>query len=89
VSFDPAWIALLLAVFPAVNGVINLFLLRAPTGPVPAGTLVSILVPARDEAANIADCIDAALAQTGVAVEVVVMDDGSTASPHATRACGW
>jgi hypothetical protein len=78
VTFDPAWIALVLAVFPAVNGVVNLFLLRAPTGPVPAGTLVSILIPARDEAANIAACVEAALAQAGVAVEVVVMDDGST-----------
>jgi glycosyltransferase involved in cell wall biosynthesis len=77
-SLDPAWIALLLAVFPAVNGVINLFLLRMPEGPAPAGAKVSILVPARDEAANIADCLAAALAQEGVAIEVVVMDDGST-----------
>lgn len=77
-SLDPAWIALLLAVFPAVNGVVNLFLLRTPAGPAAEGTLVSVLIPARDEAANIEACIEAALAQAGVAVEVVVMDDGST-----------
>lgn len=77
-SFDPAWIALVLAVFPAANGLVNLFLLRAPRGPGPEGALVSILIPARDEAANIADCVTAALAQTGVAIEVVVMDDGSS-----------
>lgn len=77
-SLDPAWIALLLAVMPAVNGLANLFLLRAPGGAVPEGTLVSILIPARDEAAHIGGCLEAALAQAGVAVEVVVMDDGSS-----------
>lgn len=77
-TFDPAWIALLLAVFPAANGLINLFLLRAPRGPGPEGALVSILIPARDEAANIGPCLEAALAETGVPIEVVVMDDGST-----------
>lgn len=77
-TFDPSWIALVLAVFPAANGLINLFLLRAPRGPGPDGALVSILIPARDEAANIGACVEAALAQTGVAIEVVVMDDGSS-----------
>ena len=75
---DYAWIALALAVFPAVIGAINLRLVRDPQGRVPEGTLVSILIPARNEAANIADCLNHALGQTGVAVEVVVMDDGST-----------
>lgn len=74
-----AWIGLALAALPAIFGAINLWLLprlRAPAGAVP-GRLVSILVPARDEAGNIAACIQAALASRGVAVEVVVMDDGS------------
>jgi len=78
VSFDFAWIVLALAAFPAAIGAINLRLVRAPSGRVPEGTLVSILIPARDEAANIGDCLDHALAQQGVAIEVVVMDDGST-----------
>jgi len=52
----------------------------AGQGAAPAAdaTLVSILIPARDEAGNIADCVLYALASRGVAVEVVVMDDGST-----------
>lgn len=40
---------------------------------------VSILIPARNEAENIAACVDAALAQCGVPnCEVIVLDDGST-----------
>lgn len=39
---------------------------------------VSVLVPARDEAAGIADCIETALASTAVNVEVIVLDDDST-----------
>ncbi|TDL77742.1 glycosyltransferase [Palleronia sediminis] len=44
---------------------------RMATGP------VSILIPARDEAANIAAALDRAEAQVGE-VEIVVLDDGST-----------
>ena len=39
---------------------------------------VSILIPARDEAAEIEGAVRAACAQTAPAVEVVVLDDGST-----------
>ncbi|WP_082531818.1 glycosyltransferase family 2 protein [Methylobacterium sp. Leaf469] len=39
---------------------------------------VSILIPARDEAATIAHTVRAALASTGVAIEVLVGDDHST-----------
>lgn len=77
-DFTWAWIALALATFPATMGVANLILVRPPRGTPPEGALVSILVPARNEAPNIAACLDAALASAGVAVEVVVMDDGST-----------
>lgn len=77
-TFDFAFIALALAVCPAVIGAINLRLVRAPSGRVPEGAMVSILIPARDEAANIGACLEAALAQQGVRIEVVVMDDGST-----------
>ncbi|WP_168565342.1 glycosyltransferase [Crateriforma spongiae] len=41
-------------------------------------TAISVLVPARDEAAGIEACVRAALASRNVDVEVVVMDDGST-----------
>lgn len=39
---------------------------------------VSVLIPARDEAAGIAQSVNAALKSTGVDVEVVVLDDAST-----------
>jgi glycosyltransferase involved in cell wall biosynthesis len=39
---------------------------------------VSVLIPARDEAASIARSVNAALRSTGVEVEVVVLDDAST-----------
>ncbi|RYH01297.1 glycosyltransferase [Salipiger sp. IMCC34102] len=70
---------LALAAFFAVMAAVNLAVLRPPPSadgsPLPP---VSILIPARDEARNIAAAIEAALGQTGVAVEVVVLDDGST-----------
>ncbi len=77
-DFTWAWAALLLATFPASMAVVNLFLVRPARGTPKPGTLVSILVPARNEEANIAACLDAALLSRGVEVEVVVMDDGST-----------
>ncbi|MBL6459033.1 glycosyltransferase [Belnapia sp. T6] len=73
-----AWIALGLAALPAVFGLVNLWLLprlRAPSGDQEG--LVSILIPARDEAANIEACLRAVLASRGVAVEAVVIDDAS------------
>src|SRR3712207_1288520 len=48
--------------------------LKAP-GPWPR---VSILVPARDEAANIEDCLRGLLAQSYPATELLVCDDGSS-----------
>jgi cellulose synthase/poly-beta-1,6-N-acetylglucosamine synthase-like glycosyltransferase len=72
-----AWITLFLALTPLGFGVVNLLMQARARGTPPDGTLVSILIPARDEEANIAACLEAALASSGVAVEVVVMDDGS------------
>lgn len=40
--------------------------------------LVSVLIPARDEAATIGACVESALASRGVVLEVLVLDDGST-----------
>jgi hypothetical protein len=77
-DFTWAWIALFLATFPATMGLANLFLLRPARGAPAAGTLDSFLIPARNEETNIAVCLEHALASRGVAVEVVVMDDGST-----------
>jgi hypothetical protein len=77
-DFTWAWIALFLATFPATMAVANLFFVRPAQGTPSANVLVSILIPARNEEANIAACLDAALASGGVSIEVVVMDDGST-----------
>lgn len=74
-----AVIAFLFAALSAGLGAFNLRLVRTPEKrPVTSGTLVSILIPARNEESNIGDAIEAALASTGVDVEIVVMDDGST-----------
>lgn len=77
-EFTWAWIALALATFPAGMGIANLILVRPPRGRASADMLVSVLIPARNEEAHIAACLEAALASRGVAIEVVVMDDGST-----------
>jgi len=42
------------------------------------GRLVSVLIPARDEAANIATSVAKILAQEGVNLELVILDDHST-----------
>ena len=39
---------------------------------------VSIIVPARNEEASLADCLESLTAQTGVVFEIIVVDDGST-----------
>jgi glycosyltransferase involved in cell wall biosynthesis len=68
-----------LAAFAACMGAMNLLLIRTPRGCVVAeGTLVSILIPARNEEANIRAALESAVASVGVSVEIVVMDDGST-----------
>lgn len=72
-----AWIALGLAAFPVLLAASNLRGLRRARGAPPEATLVSILIPARDEAENIGPCLEAALASRDVAIEVLVMDDGS------------
>lgn len=73
-----ALLCLLCSLLPAALFVANLKLYREP--PVAASVLpaVSVLIPARNEAAGIADAVRAILATRGVAFEVVVMDDGST-----------
>lgn len=43
-----------------------------------AAVTVSIVIPARNEAHNIVGCVQAALSQDHPAVQVVVLDDGST-----------
>lgn len=73
-----ALLCLALALLPAGIAAANLAILRTPEPGVEAGGLVSILIPARDEAAVIAGTVRAALASTGLSVEVLVGDDHST-----------
>ncbi len=72
-----ALILLVLAALPTIMTFVNLAALRAPA-PAATGTRVAILIPARDEEAGIAACVASALASTGVALEVIVLDDHST-----------
>jgi len=43
---------------------------------------ISIIVPARNEEASLGDCLASLTAQTGVAFEIIVVDDGSTDRTH-------
>ncbi len=70
-------VALVLAAIPLGLALVNLRLFRKPP-PATAPPPISVLIPARDEAANIGDAVAAVLASTGVEFEVVVLDDGST-----------
>ena len=73
-----AAISLALALLYAGVTLANLLVFRAPRRGTAPLAPVSILIPARDEAANIAAAVTGALAQEDVEVEVVVLDDGST-----------
>jgi hypothetical protein len=64
----------------AAHAALNAGLLRRPPpAPPPVRRAVAVVVPARDEAAHVLDCLAAALDQRGVPdLRVVVVDDGST-----------
>lgn len=70
-------VALVLAGVPAVIGLANLVFVTPPQGRVPDKALVSILIRARNAEPDVEACIAHALGQIGVAVEVIVLDDGS------------
>ncbi len=67
------------ALVPAVMFTVNLRYYVAPPGSSPASDeVISVLIPARNEAAGIGDAVRAILASRDVVIEVIVMDDGST-----------
>ena len=74
-----AVVSLLLASLPSLMTAINLRVLARGTAPLPSGApaAVSVLIPARNEEAGIGACVAAALASTGVDLEVIVLDDHS------------
>ncbi len=72
-----AVLALVLAALPFVLMLVNLREFRAP-GRAEGRPSLSVLIPARNEEANIADACAAVLASEGVEVELIVLDDAST-----------
>lgn len=72
-----AFLALALALLPAALAWANLTALRTPEPDSTTSPRVSILIPARNEAATIEATVRAALASVGVALEVCVGDDHS------------
>jgi len=61
----------------SAHAALNARLLRVP-GATSTTARVSVLLPVRNEAARVEPCLRSLLAQTGVDLEVVVLDDGST-----------
>ncbi len=69
-----------LAISLSAHTLFNSIVVRRPgPGGKPVEERVSVLIPARNEAANIGDCLDAILASKNLGdYEVIVLDDGST-----------
>jgi cellulose synthase/poly-beta-1,6-N-acetylglucosamine synthase-like glycosyltransferase len=70
--------ALALAALYAFLTLVNLLVFRPPARGMGARPAVSVLIPARDEARNIGPAVECVLAQQGVDIEVIVLDDGSS-----------
>jgi Glycosyl transferase family 2 len=69
--------SLVFAAIPAILYFRNAALFRPP--PVAVGSVsVSVLVPARNEEASIAACVESALANRNAEIECIVLDDHST-----------
>ncbi len=66
------------AAIPAGMFVVNLRRYRAPGAAMGEAARVAVLIPARNEEANIAACVESVLASAGVTLEVLVLDDAST-----------
>ncbi len=70
-------IALCLALLPVLIGLSNIGLLRTPP-PASRRPTLSVLIPARNEAAHIGRAVSAVLASQGCELELLVLDDHST-----------
>jgi hypothetical protein len=84
-----AWFACAAALLPLALVLLNLRALQ-PLPPGRSSRLVSVLIPARNEAANIGRAIDSVLASRNAVFELLVLDDDSTdatAGIVAVRAC--
>ena len=76
--YELSCLAAVLAGLYAFMTAVNLAVFRAPPQAGGGRPRVSLLIPARDEAANVDGALAAAMASEGVELEVVVLDDGST-----------
>jgi hypothetical protein len=72
-----AIVVLVLAAVPLLLALWNLTLYRLPE-PATGCQTISVLIPARNEEANIGAAVEAVLASEGVVLELIVLDDGST-----------
>jgi len=72
-----AWAAAAFALLPLMLALLNLRSFARPQALPPAGTGVSILIPARNEAKTVAETVRCALESIAVEVEVLVLDDDS------------
>ena len=72
-----AGVALFFAAFPALLYFHNVTLYRTPPCLEGGSEAMSVLIPARNEEAGIAEAVRSVLANTGVELEVVVLDDHS------------
>jgi len=79
-SLLAASVVLMCAAIPALLFAMNVWLYCRPGRPWNKRPLppVSVLIPARNEVGSIEAAIDSVLASRGVALEVIVLDDGST-----------
>ena len=73
-----AWASVILAGVPAFMFIINLFFYRPLLSMIAfKGSGISVLIPARNEEANIATAVESVFQSEGVILEVIVMDDHS------------
>lgn len=73
-----AWMAFILAAIPAVLTILNHLSFRNPPKSENGEEEISILIPARNEEANIESAVRSALATENATIEVVVLDDHSS-----------
>ena len=66
-----------LALLPAAMTLWNLAVFRPSRLALAPGLSISVIIPARDEAANIGACLDAVRAQGGATLDIIVVDDQS------------
>ncbi len=82
------WTGAAVAVTGTAQTWVNARVLRRPVRPVAAtAERISVLLPVRDEAPRVADCVRSLLAQRGVpGLEILVLDDGSSDGTNAVVA---